>query len=368
MKLGEFIVELGVAADNKQVKDFAKAIYELPLSVATGIIALAGLEYELVKVTEQAMNAAVGFQMFTAQTGQSWQELQKWQIVAQQANISAEAVASSVSAVQKNIAQIRMGQGNAAPFQLLGIAPTGSAFDVIMKARQRIREMNIDRATATNIITQMGISPEMIHLVDLTDQELAKLSKTSRGLTEEEQKGFLQAKESLTQFMLIAKQFLTDVSYHLIQDLTQLVSALRQIPLTIPVIVNSLIILAAAFAPITTAIAGLLLVLDDLAAYERGDPSAIAHIGKKFGKGFDAAGKYQQDHLPPWLQDILLRVGTGMAGGQMPAGYDSKTARIVNNNSFNLHGSDPTQTADAVRRVLDRQNSKAEQELNNGGR
>lgn len=83
MNIGEFFVTLGVDAETMKVKDFVKSLSELPVEAVASIAALAGISFELTRIAEQAMAAAVGFEKFQNQTGLSGMELQRWQIVAQ---------------------------------------------------------------------------------------------------------------------------------------------------------------------------------------------------------------------------------------------------------------------------------------------
>ena len=273
MNIGEFFVTLGFNADTVKVKDFVQSLGEIPLTAAADIAALAGVDYELVKITQNAMAAAVGFQMFSAETGLSWKELQTWQIVAEQANVSADTVASSVNALERQLAEIRLGRGNIAPFQLLGISANQNAFGVLNQLRERIKGLN--PAMATNLVSQMGLDPSMIHLLQLSNTEFARLSKTVSGMTGDQEGSFLRAKQSLVQFGLVAKYVGFEVVGHLIDGLYMLGGIVQKLQLWMPGLAIAAGALAVAFAPWTAAIVGLLLVLDDLAVYFKGGDSVI---------------------------------------------------------------------------------------------
>ncbi len=273
MNIGEFFVTLGFNADTLKVKDFAKTIGNLPLDIAAGITALAGIELELTKVAAEAMNAAVGFQMFSSQTGLSWQELQRWQIVAQQANVSAEAVASSVTALERQMAEIRLGRGNISPFQILGIGVNQNAFAVLDQLRERIK--GLSPAMATNLVSQMGINPDMMHVLQMSNEEFARLSKTVAGMSGDQEGSFLRAKQTLVQFGLQAKYLGFDVVDHLVAVIEALWRGLMKIQGIVPALIVLVGGLAIAFAPVTAAVVGLLLILDDLGTYFRGGDSVF---------------------------------------------------------------------------------------------
>jgi hypothetical protein len=314
VNLEEFFVTIGFNADTIKVKEFVGALAEMPLQAAAGIAALAGIDYQLLKIADEAINASVAFQMFGSQTGLSWQELQKWQIVAQQANVSADAVTQSVTSLQRQMAEIKLGRGNIAPFQILGIDPRQDAFSVLRQLRERLR--GVEPAMATNLIQQMGIDPSMIQLLRLSNTEFEKLSKTVKGMTSGQEKVFLEAKKNLVQFRIEAQHLGIEVVAPLVQDFNQLVTyigkfvtGLRTLNVWIPGVVIAAAALSVAFAPITAGIIALLLVLDDLATYFRGGTSvtglAIDGI-KKLGEALKEA-------LPTSVMASLARLGGVLA-------------------------------------------------------
>lgn len=303
MNLEEFFITIGFKADTLKVKEFVGALAEMPIQVAASLAALAGIDYSLIKIANEAMDAAVAFQIFGSQTGLSWQELQKWQIAAEQANVSASAVAQSVTSLQRQMAEIKLGRGNIAPFQILGIDPRQDAFSVLTQLRQRLK--GLEPAMATNLIQQMGIDPSMIQLLRLSNIEFDKLSKTIHGMNSDQEKTFLTAKKTLVQFRLEAQHLGLEIVAPLVDRFNRLVDALRQVQIWIPGVAIAAAALGVAFAPITTAIIALLLVLDDLATYFRGGTSvtglAIDGI-KKLGDALKEA-------LPTATMASLARLG-----------------------------------------------------------
>ena len=365
MKIGEFFVQLGVQSDSKTLKEFTNEIANLPVSVAGGIAALIGLEYELTKLAGEAMNTAIGFQMFTNQTGLSWQELQKWQLVAAQANVSTDAVASSINALQRQMAEIHLGRGNIAPFQLLGISPTGTAFDVLDKLRDRIK--GLDAATGTNLITQMGLSPEMINVLKLSDSEFSRLSKTVRGMTTEQEGQFLRTKQSLVQLGMAFKYAGFDIVGHFLAAFEKISPMLNTVHFGFLRLRDILIALAIYFFPIQAAILGLLLVLDDLAVYFTGGKSitgqAIEGL-KKFGAELKDA--FNIGNIGAITR--LLNFGSMGPMGAMASGALAGAKSIANTFNVNVTGAgSAVDIANEVTRQITRHFSKSEQEFNNQG-
>lgn len=267
MNVGELFVKLGVKADTKTLREFGQKLNDLPVDAALAIAGLAGVSFELKHIAQEAMNAAVGFQLFTNQTGLSWQELQKWQIAASQANVSVEAVTTSVSALQRNMAEIRLGRGNIAPYQMLGINPNQDAFHVLEQLRQRIK--GVDPSTATNIVSQMGINPEMMNLLKLSDKQFGEFFNHIHGMTERQEKDFLDAKLALTQW----REEFQFAMFGVVSDFTEAIEKSAEFKKALIGIGIVLGVIAVETFPVTAAMGALLLVLDDLAVYFTGGKS-----------------------------------------------------------------------------------------------
>jgi hypothetical protein len=173
IKLGDLFVSLGVKADIPVLKEFNKSLKDITVGGAATIASVAGVSLEFKHLFDETMNAALGLQTFKAQTGLSSQELQVWQQVAERANVSAESVSGSIVSLQQNIANIRMGKGNVAPFQLLGLDIQKDPFALLGDIRARLQ--NVSRPVAANLIQQLGFSPDMIQLLTLTNKQLKDL-------------------------------------------------------------------------------------------------------------------------------------------------------------------------------------------------
>ncbi len=268
MNIGEVFVTLGIKGQGLgTLKEVAKRIADLPVDAAAAIAGMAGISFELSRMAEEAMRTAVGFQMFSAETGLSWQQLQKWQIVAEQANVSAESVASSISSLQRNLAEIRMGRGNVSPFQILGVNPNTDAFGVIEQLRQRIKGIN--PATATNLVTQMGLTPDMMHVLQLTDRQFAEFANHVHGLNERQERDFLVAKQTLVQW----GQTFRYAMFGIISDFTEAIQKVSEFKSWLQTLGLVAGMLAVYFFPVTAAVGALILVLDDLAVYATGGKS-----------------------------------------------------------------------------------------------
>jgi hypothetical protein len=177
MTIAKLFARLGIKADNKKAKDFKKSLENVAktLTVATG--AAIAFSIGIKKITDEAFNSALAMKQFEAETGASMEELQKWQAVAELTNNSAEAVTQSIKAIALNQEKIKLGQGNISGYQLLGIDPRQDPFKILEKLREKTTGLN--QAMKKNIIGQMGLSSELIQILDLTNDEFDRMYKSA---------------------------------------------------------------------------------------------------------------------------------------------------------------------------------------------
>lgn len=372
MKVGELFIQLGVEADTAKLTDFARGIGEMTVASVAAIAGIASVAVAIRTLSENAIQSAIAFSDFTSQTGLAWGELQKWQLAAEQANVSTDAVASSIKSLQQNLVNIRMGEGNISGFQLLGISPDQDAFGVLNQLRQAIK--GLDNATAVNMIQRIGLSPEMIRVLRLSEEEFDRIAKASRGMTMEQEQTFLRVKKSVTEFAQVMRGFSFEVMNRVLLDFESLGDIVKALNINIPLLVASIGLLAAAFAPVTAGAVALLLVLDDLATYARGGDSLIGDIiGDK--KSVGQAVKSPQ----AWGQAIFKALGnvggplgfmlTGGGSAPMPALVGAGAGPMVNQtNNITVNSNDPDAAGEAVRRHLERGISDAALQTDNGGR
>lgn len=362
MKIAEFFAELGVKTDTKNLKDFAKTIGNIPLDIGVAIAALAGIEYELTKVASRAMEAAIGFQMFGAQTGLNWRELQRWQIVAEQANVSAETVTSSITALESHLAQIRMGYGNTRPFAMFGIDINQNAFGVLSQLRRAIGKY--PTSVSRNLLGEMGIGPDMMRMLELSDREWQKYVEHVHGMTDQQYKDFIKLKLTFVEVGQTVRYWLIGLVDHFI-NLAERITNFKKILLTIGIVLAGV---AVAMSPMTAAIIGLILILDDLATYFTGGQSVFGLAMDGIDKLIKKFGEFEHLHLPDWLEKFMMNVGSALVGTQGPSvmtGYNGSTTAT---NTFNINvnaSGDPDAIAKAVWQALKKPVGVAEAHFKN---
>lgn len=211
MKVGEFFVDMGInaTAGATTLKDFIGSMGRMRLSTLSTIGALGTVGSYIMGIVDQSSNAAVSFQKFSNQTGLSSQELQRWQIVAKQANVSAGDIAGSIQNLQSKLATIRLTGQGVKPFQILGISPLGNAFDILTKLRQKMGQVSPD--VFTNLIQEMGLSPDMVNVLKLSDQEFANFVSTAHGMSPQIETNVLKMTEAFNKLWLKIK----DVNYEI---------------------------------------------------------------------------------------------------------------------------------------------------------
>ena len=376
MKLGEFFVQLGVDADSMSVKDFVSAIGDLDLTAAGAVAALVEVGRKLADMTGEAMRAAAGYRIFTAETGLSAQELQRWQLAAERVNVSADAVASSITAVQRNLAEIRMGRGNISPFQLLGIDPNQDAFGVMRAVREKLlTHPEIGRTQATNIIAQMGFDPQMMALLTSTNEQFDRLTRYIGIMSGSQEGSFLRLKQILVEFgqllhfltMSLIARFVDHLLF-MYDGFQRLIEQSQAFRIAIAAIAAPLALLAAPFA-------ALILVLDDLATYFEGGDSLTGRMMKGLSQW---AGEVTKALAPlqPFIDfiDKLAHFGAGpnqignifSLNPLMPIGLGAPAARVFNILVQN-HGN-PKEFMDAFISEMKREFGTTEAAVDNGGR
>lgn len=177
--IGELFINLGVKGDTKKLDEFKASVTKLRTNLIAVGTAFTGAVVGLNTLVNSSLKGVVNLQNLSNQTGLAVENLQKLQQVGQLSNLalSADQIAQSMGNLQKNINDITVfGSGNLTPFSQLGVDPMQSktAFEVLERVRENIKGLNA--ATATNLISQIGLSPEFINILRLSREEFDKLS------------------------------------------------------------------------------------------------------------------------------------------------------------------------------------------------
>ena len=168
MKVGDIFVALGFDVEDKALKGFENDLKKLKKVLFSVPVILSAAAFAIDRFVASSVAGSVALQNFNRQTGLLSSDLQRYQIAGQLSDISlsADQVAGSVQNLQSNLAAIRLGGGDISPFQLAGVDVIGKdAFQVIEELRGAFQTGRLgDRATASNLLDQMGIGKQFIVL------------------------------------------------------------------------------------------------------------------------------------------------------------------------------------------------------------
>lgn len=314
MNILEMFARIGLKADISQGDQFLKTVKGIKSeleSVVFGALSVGAA----IKAVNASMEQARGFKRFTAETGQSAEELQKWANVAETVSGAGDSVATSIKAIVANQEKIKLGQGNISGYQLLGIDPRANPFEVLEQLRTKLQ--NVSPAMRRNIASQFGISTELVQTLELSNAEFEKMAARAWIIPQSNIDGMNKAVSALAEvgnaFKYLQAELATKLA-PLIEKVTKGIIAFAQMVTrgvlaldqivratigwraAIYMIVGALALLNKAFllSPIgmfTAAVILLLAILEDLYVYSTGSgKSLFGVLVEKFpamGKAFD---------------------------------------------------------------------------------
>ena len=114
MNIAELFVNLGIKGADKTVGALGsvkKGLGEVGSMSLEAKAAIVGAMYGLERMFALSSQAGTGFMNFSALTGKSAQDLQKWQFAARQAGVGAESLTGSVKGVFNSMSNMLMGKG-----------------------------------------------------------------------------------------------------------------------------------------------------------------------------------------------------------------------------------------------------------------
>lgn len=359
----EIFIKIGFDIKDKKVKETSKTIKDLIKSVTAFVASVVLITTALDRMANSLAKNNQEFINFNRQTGLSIAQMQKLATAGMLTdyNFSPETAMQGIQALQSNLAQIRLGQGNIAPFQILGISPVGKdAYQIIEDLREAIK--GIDDMTAVNLIQQMGLSPEFISLLRMTREEMEALADPSLMLSAEERQSLQQYTMELKRIHMQLSLLKDKALIPILPALNRFLNGLGAIFEMFVKIENALINvwnwlgrfkiavaalaigIVAYFQPVIAIITTLYLLLEDIAVWATGGKSF-------FGTTFDKMIEFFKN-IPDWasillntLSPVQLKpiMALATAGGQMA---NMNTTNTINqNNTFYTNEPIPEQIA-----------------------
>ena len=131
MKLGEFFVSVVVdsAKGDLSVRGLVSRFGELETGALASLGAVSGVADALASMTNGAIGTALAIGDFSAKTGLSTKELQKWQAAGMGVGLSAEQVAGGIESISGEFAKMKTMQPSAITSLLGKLAAGGANFN-----------------------------------------------------------------------------------------------------------------------------------------------------------------------------------------------------------------------------------------------
>lgn len=173
--IGELVFKVMFQADTMKLKDFSKAVGELNMSsiVSAGNL---GLLYEgaksLINLTD---NVALGINKFGRETGQSREEIQKWDKMAEQMGVTTGSVEGSITSLVDGLYRMkRFGENSNIWGQLIDPTKTKDMFQVLTMLRERFKGMAVDEQRY--YLQKLGLDTQLLNILDLSDGKWKEIS------------------------------------------------------------------------------------------------------------------------------------------------------------------------------------------------
>jgi len=178
MKVGDLFVSLGIRTDGQQLEKITNGFANLRNKLIATKFAFIGAVYGLDRFISGSVQSVAAIENISKQTGLSAEALAKWDAVGQMSNLSLEAgqTAAAIGNLQKRLVSLQFDGGGIGAFQALGIDTIGkNAFQVLDQLRESIK--GLDKGVATHFISEMGLDPSLIAILQLSNKEFDKLSR-----------------------------------------------------------------------------------------------------------------------------------------------------------------------------------------------
>ncbi len=288
-------------------------------AVVGATFALNKLVTSLVESNQQMLNL-----MRTSDIG--LRTFQKWNNVGKMLGV--QNAAQQLEGLNQRLFELRLTGEGARGFQLAGINPMGQDANGVME-QLRNRVQGLDDTSASYLLQQMGIDPQMLHLLRLSRNEFEALGQTIRKyqLTPEQSQQ-IQAMNIQLQIAAIKLQYLKDRAIlaiipgfiKLMNSLVRVTEGLKQfvkyagifisqhpsIRAGILNIATALGVLFAILHPILTLLSALYLLIDDIVGYNQGKKSLVGGFLYNWNKVVDDIKEQFEDLSFP---EIVIKVG-----------------------------------------------------------
>jgi hypothetical protein len=186
-----------IAQGKGSLSDLASAFGAISVESAAVLGIFSGVAVGLGKISQYATKAGEEFFKFHLTTGLSIKSLQEWQFAAVRFGASGEDIVNSISSIQQAQTDIQLGQGNMAPWALLGINPNQNPVDVLSQIHDKIKEGGeISAAMGKKLTAQLGINDSTFQMLRRADLSVVQLKKDML-ISSENTKAFDQVNQAM---------------------------------------------------------------------------------------------------------------------------------------------------------------------------
>ncbi len=381
MTIAELFVNIGLTGGEGVSKALTGVNTQMGQVASTSLAAKAGIlavVYGLERMTSFAGEAGLSLDLFGQSTGLSTQKLQQAQVIGREYQITNEEMSASIKGLQKVATEALLHGNYPAAARTLGIRMTRDTFALMKQLADVAKKLPPDIGSA--LFATFGISDKFFAMLRGSKMELDKVGsgeilsdRQTKNLANMERQWIkLWAAVRLFGMQLVGKYGIPAVQ-ELFEAFKGAETALRQLDklsdkfqaMKVAIVAIG-VALGIAFAPITTAIAGIVYLLAEYQKFQEGKPGAISDY-RDAQKRIDATGggsgslmEVLKDHkidalkVAAWLPlDTLARGISGLpyAKDMAMKGYEAAAGAasgVVNNinNYFQIDGShSPEHTA-----------------------
>ncbi len=226
--------------------------------------------------TAQTRQTALEYRDFARQTGMSIEGLQKYQAAGENvgSSLTSSQIVQDIKNLQQRAQKIVYGQGDVSPYQMLGIVPNKrDAYEIIEGLRNRIE--GLSDSAALMWIRNIGLSDDWLHILRMSSDEFNSIEKTM--LSQNQIRKTTQLAMAFRQIQFALKQLKDQMVAFIAQPLANFISNFKMMTLDLAAFLKTMTnsqeafkifatglgLIVLAFAPVTAAIAGLLLLWED---------------------------------------------------------------------------------------------------------
>lgn len=322
MKIAELFTEVVLKGSEDVSKGLAKINTAFKSAGESALLtkaAIGAVVFGLERLTGFASQAGMDLTKFAATTGLSTDALQRWQVVGRMYDVSGQEMQQTIENLQQMTADMMMGKGMPEGAAALGIKMTRDPMNLMEQLRQKAKELPPD--IGYSLMKSFNLSPNMYQFFRSSNEDLSKVKKAfilSSGEIDQLTKVNKAWKDLWLQLEMFGKhtvaanglwavselgkafKWVTTTASN-IKKLTEEFKGLKTVAIALGVG------LALYFAPITTLVGGLVMLLGELQKKREGKDNLIDYITGDSKKG--TLKEDIRDNLPKLPSDKELAGG-----------------------------------------------------------